>query len=80
MFAKRVKEAAVKLKADPLYSIEILNAGFRITYTFPAAAKWYVHENFTPFRAVEHSQHNPLIMAMNDLKDSSMTFKKKIEA
>ena len=80
VFAIRVKQAANRAAADPGYKIEIVDLGFRITYFFKVGAKPYTQENYTTWRAVNFAIHNPLLMAMNDLKDSSEKFIRKQEA
>ena len=75
-FQSRLIEAAGMAERDPGFKIEIVGQNFRITYTFMTGTRGYVHENLTSFRAVEHVVHNPLLMAMNDLKASSDRWKK----
>ena len=61
----RLREAVNRAKDDPGWKFEVNHKGVRLTYTFVAGVSMYTHENFTPWRAVDHVFHNPLFAAIS---------------
>lgn len=64
----RLIEAAVYVKENPGFKIEVWEKGIRLSYIWEAEpGRLYSTESFTPWRAIENAGYNPLIVAFTDL-------------